>query len=207
LLDRARLEQLLNWAWDRYDWLSEWQRVGLGVVVTLALVASAMYCLGAASLLALSRQPAPPASAEAAPTATAPAGIDPVATEVNPISPLLADRTPTLRPTRGTVSPSGPVSGSTLVIASPTPSPTARGAPGVAGTAVPTAAQGVTGPRTPTPISIRTATPASARPTTPIGIRTSTPPPAALPWGNVPSPSPARGNSSLATPTTTGLRP
>jgi hypothetical protein len=190
----------MNWAWDRYDWLNDWQRVGLGLAVVLLLTSSTMYCLGAASLLALSRHPAM-ASAEADPTAT-PAvvlqPIGPVATEVNPISPLLADRTPTLRPSSTPV-----VHGEEPPTRTPSPRPTGTAtsrAAGVSRSPLATA----TRPLPPTATATRTAAPtATSRPSTP------TPPvprglvPGAgieLPWGDVPSPSPVRG-STAPTPT------
>src|SRR5205823_13687906 len=105
---------------DQYDWLSEWQRVGLGVALTLLLASASMYCLGAASLVALSRQPNT-ASAEPEATATAPVILQPIATEVEPISPLLADRTPTLRPT---VTPT--VRGAAAATATTAPGPRPR---------------------------------------------------------------------------------
>src|SRR5262249_56870090 len=52
--------------WDEYDRLHDWQRVGLGVAAALLLAATALYCLGAASLIALSRLP-PTATAESPP--------------------------------------------------------------------------------------------------------------------------------------------
>lgn len=90
-----RVAQLIDWAWARYDDLSDPQRVLLGVLVVLVLAASALYLLGAASLLAIQRLP------ETTPAATAipeQAAARPTS-EVDPISPLLADITPTPRPT------------------------------------------------------------------------------------------------------------
>ncbi len=112
------LARLLDRAWDRYDDLGDWQRAGLGLAVALVLGASALYCLGVASLIALSRHP-PSAIAETPLTPVVPPGVATVATrEIEPISPLLADRTPTLRPT-STRSPT------TTFGPSPTPSPRA----------------------------------------------------------------------------------
>ena len=123
------LTRLLNRLWDEYDRLSELQRVGLGVGMALVLASSSLYCLGAASLIALSRT-APSVSAEAPPPTLTPS---PAATAVDPISPLLADRTPTLRPT-ATATPTG------------RPGATPRGTvrPGVLGASSPTLPRGAT---------------------------------------------------------------
>ena len=127
----------MDWVWDAYDDLSDRQRVGLGVAATLVLAASALYFLGAASLVALSRY-APTASAEAPVALTLTPTAFPVATEVNPISPLLAERTPSPRPT-ATVSPTrGPATSTPTRTVTPTRagSPTAAARPG--GSATPT---------------------------------------------------------------------
>jgi hypothetical protein len=112
-----RLARLLDRAWARYDDLTDPQRVLLGVLLAL---------LGAASLLALQRLPEVPLAPTTAPLRVPlPPAVD---EEVEPISPLLADITPSPRPT---VTPR-PTS-----TASPTPwpSPTAprAGAPASAG--------------------------------------------------------------------------
>lgn len=111
-----RLARLLDRAWARYDDLSDPQRVLLGVLLALVLAASALYLLGAASLLALQRWPEglPPSTTSPQQAAASPTE------EVEPISPLLADITPTLRPTL-TPRPTS--------TASPTP-PRASGLPG-----------------------------------------------------------------------------
>jgi hypothetical protein len=85
-------------AWNRYDDFGEWQRIGLGVAAALVLAASSLYCLGAASLIALQRTP-PPVLAEAPAAPTPTATLLPIVTSVNPISPLLAERSPTPTPT------------------------------------------------------------------------------------------------------------
>jgi hypothetical protein len=167
LLRRAQLERLLDWAWDQYDWLSEWQRVGLGVALTLLLASASMYCLGAASLVALSRQPNT-ASAEPEATATAPVILQPVATEVEPISPLLADRTPTLRPTV---------------------TPTVRGAAAATATTTPGRPATATGPLSPSNAAVTTPTRSSGSPAANPSTVTL---PRALPWGDAPLPSPTR---------------
>jgi hypothetical protein len=195
LLRRAQLERLLDWAWDQYDWLSDWQRVGLGVALTLLLASASMYCLGAASLVALSRQP-DTANAEPAATATAPVFLLPVATEVEPISPLLADRTPTLRPT---VTPT--VRGATGA----TPTSTSRPAASPSGPLLPGNAAVTTPTRTSGPLASATPAapptpPRSASPS-PTATRAAAGQPRALPWGDVPSPSPARTGAATVTPT------
>ncbi len=197
---RAQVERLLNWAWDRYDWLNDWQRVGLGLATVLLLTSSSLYCFGAASLLALSRHPAT-ASAAVDPTATPLVvlqPIGPIATEVNPISPLLADRTPTLRPT---VTPAAHGEEPPTRTPSPRPTGTATSrAGGVSGPAPATATRSLspsaTATRTPAPT-------ATSRPSTPTLPASRGPAPGAaieLPWGDVPSPSPGRG-STAPTPT------
>lgn len=198
MLRRAQLERLLDWAWDQYDWLSEWQRVGLGVALTLLLASASMYCLGAASLVALSRQPTT-ASAEPEATATAPVFLQPVATEVEPISPLLADRTPTLRPT---VTPT--VRGAAAATATVTPGRTATATPPL----LPSNAAVTTPTRTGGPLATATRAPTAAAPRTPTASPAANPSvvtlPRALPWGDVPPPSPARTGSGAplsATPT------
>jgi hypothetical protein len=147
---RPRLARLAERAWRAYDDLSDPQRVGLGVVMALVLAASSLYCFGAATLLAVQRYPL---ATEIATPTPSPA---PSAT-VEPISPLLAERTPTLRPT-----------------ATPLP-------PRLAPTATPTARLGLTPPalgRTLTPLptrlpwgSVPQATPAPPRG----GVLTPTP--------------------------------
>lgn len=94
--------------WDEYDQLGDLQRIGLGVLIVLLLTSASLYCLGAASLVALRREPKPADAVPGAlpvPTAT----VLLTAPDVDPISPLLADRTPTLRPTASpTPGPSTP---------------------------------------------------------------------------------------------------
>jgi hypothetical protein len=191
LLRRAQLERLLDWAWDQYDWLSEWQRVGLGVALTLLLASTSMYCLGAASLVALSRQP-DTASAEPVATPTASVTVDPVATAVEPISPLLADRTPTLRPT---VTPT--VRGATAATATAMPGRTTT----PAGPLLPSNLAVTTPTRTGGPLATATFSPPAAAPRTPTASPAANPSavtlPRALPWGDVPPPSPTRTGSGV----------
>ncbi len=111
---KPRLAKLAERVWAAYDDLSDPQRVGLGVVVALVLAASSLYCFGAATLLAVQRYPL---ATEIATPTPSPA---PSAT-VGPISPLLAERTPTLRPTA-----------TPLPRRTPTPLPTVRASPTLA---------------------------------------------------------------------------
>ena len=151
------LARCVDRAWNRYDAFGEWQRVGLGVAAALVLAASSLYCLGAASLIALQRTP-PPVLAEAPAAPTPTATLLPILTSVNPISPLLAERSPTPRP-------------------SPTPTSLTR-------TPTATATRELT--RTPTPTPRATAT-ATLRPAFELPQPTSTPTPTRTPT-RVPTP-------------------
>jgi len=193
---RVQVERLLNWAWDRYDWLNDWQRIGLGLAVVLLLTSSSMYCLGAASLVALSRHPetaSAEAEAESDATATPPVVLEPVRTEVNPISPLLADRTPTLRPSatptvRGQVPPTHTPTPRPSVSTSPLSPNRATGPATATRTLVPVAT--ATRPATATVVR-RTSTPTPTHTSTPAAGGASM----TLPWGDAPAratPSPTR---------------
>jgi hypothetical protein len=92
------LQRRLDRAWDTYDDLSDVQRVAFAGTAALLLAACALYLLGVASLLALQRH-TPTVAAEESVAAD---GAAAAPTEVNPISPLLAERTPTPSPTATT---------------------------------------------------------------------------------------------------------
>ncbi|HZR97416.1 MAG TPA: hypothetical protein VFE37_01845 [Chloroflexota bacterium] len=171
------LARRVDRAWDKYDQLGEWQRVGLGLAVALVLAASLLYTLGAASLLALARyQPPPPTEVPVgSPTPT----LLPIAPEVNPISPLLAERTPTARPspthtvTSGVGSDAGPsptVSRPTASGPSPTVSRSAASGPSPTLGALPRAA--ATATRAPAGARVATATRTPIRPATPTATPT-----------------------------------
>jgi hypothetical protein len=161
-----RLARFLDRAWERYDDLSDWQRVGLGVATALVLASASLYCFGAASLIALTRYPPHLAGDSAvAQEANGPLGtpVLPVP-EVEPISPLLAERTPTLRPTNTrTPTPTYGPSPTATPSRTPTLRPTATPSPAPRITPSPTArpAQGpppAPPTRTPTRAPLATAT-------------------------------------------------
>jgi hypothetical protein len=152
-----RLARLLDRAWARYDDLTDPQRVLLGVLLTLVLAASALYLLGAASLLALQRLPeAPPASTTAPLRAPLPPAVD---EEVEPISPLMADITATPRPT-ATLRPTSTASPTPW----PSPTPPRAGTPGSLGPPPGVRPPGA-GPATPTSPALAPGRPATVTPT------------------------------------------
>ncbi|HLH22571.1 MAG TPA: hypothetical protein VK066_08610 [Chloroflexota bacterium] len=162
---RSGLARWVDRAWARYDQLGEWQRIGFGLAVALLLAASLLYTVGAASLIALARYQPPPTMVA---VGTATPTLLPIATDVNPISPLLAERSPTARPT-ATPTPVGGAAPARLPSATSTrpsagaPSPTLGVVPRAAATA--TLAAGGARLATATRTPIRTAVTATRTPT------------------------------------------